>query len=288
MARFWCSFWWVIVPLLAGCLYERNPQFSPSESTGSASGSSSLDEGETPTTGFVDTGEGASAEGASGDTSPDEPPETPPFVPEAGCETRECTVIRIGPQELSCGPEHDEPCDYWGEDALLEAQPNLPSSDVRIILHAGGPRTNFNGGLVVPHRTTITTASEDDEKSLRVRSRGGPVFVLPANRVRIANLTVMGGPDCETLLSFESGAGASSEHLLENLTIANVAQEYDGYNGVDGVFDVFPERSVLRNSHIWGYFRTLGAVSFAHESTLDHNSIMLYQAGASPLLEGAA
>lgn len=284
----------VAAGLLGGCILEDNPEFvagssdsgSTVETLGPVASSSGSPDPTSPTEGVDTTGEPTDSSETGGQPSG------------PGCDDpSECTTLHIGPIEGSCPHQVDgmptEACDEVGAEALRMAVATLQAGGEGglVIMHDnGGVPASYAGNVDVPGDTTLRVAEGLGPSAVRVYSDGpGGVVRLLGDDVHLQGFTVVcrAGGEWAVLVRTDPRVGGTETggHLIETLVMVATRPEHVGSNSIQEFMPSIGSDTVVRNTHVWGYFEGTVDLRFATRSVFSHNTVLMFQKGADPAFD---
>ncbi|MFH1811591.1 MAG: right-handed parallel beta-helix repeat-containing protein [Pseudomonadota bacterium] len=202
------------------------------------------------------------------------------------------SVVRIGPALDRCPhPTAGGPvvptCEYWGPTGLEDALSDLVEPGVRLLLYDDdGAPFIYDGCLEVPGETWISTAPGIPPHNVLVTCHNPPAgyaggtLRLTGDGVHLQGLTVVCQEGSETAITawpaLDQPDGATRGHLLEDLVLWAAMPELMGSNSIVDFVQLGAD-TVLRNSHVFGYFEGGIDLRGAHRTRIVHNTIVLFQ-----------
>jgi len=259
----------------SSCILESNPDYDALVGDDGASGTTSDRAEEADSTIEGQTDSSPSVEGgATGEPEP---------VAE-GCSEAECIELHVGFSANGCPRDGGAGCDFVGPEGIREAAATADAmGGARILVHDDqGQPAFYNATIDVYANTTLGAApgvdagqvildwQPDDEGIIRVMGDG----------VHLHDLTLSCPAGCSQAIIARSDPNdeqtATRGHLFERLDIGAIHPELFGDNGIDTPL-ILGADTVLRNSHVWGYWDGTLTAANADGLVLHNNTFVWYE-----------
>lgn len=197
-------------------------------------------------------------------------------------------ALLVGPQPNAC-PHLDldgssvSLCDFSGAGGLGEALGLASAWDRIMLFDDDGAPFEYQGCVDVPGGVDLGAAPGVAREGVVIfcspERRSNGVLRLIGDEVRLHDMTLVAGYKSETAVcawpAYDNPEGATSGHLLENLSAFSAAPEWLQNNSTTAPLRMGPNTTV-RSCHFWGYFEGSLDLGPATGSRLLFNTFVMF------------